>query len=74
MDVWERCWNVDSFIVFQMVILKCTRNVSVTQAIQQNIMTQLDMWEAGKHQTLVEYTTCTCKQYLYNSRQEDSEY
>ena len=39
---WQRCWNAERFIIFQMVILQHARNVTGSGAIQRSILCRLD--------------------------------
>ena len=62
--MWDRLWNSERFIVFQMVILKRARHVTASQAIRWRTEKRLDAWEEGKHTMLVENTLRTCAEYL----------
>ena len=70
--VWDRRYNLERFIAFQMVILKQARHVNAYQAICQRIEKRLEAWEAVHHDMLTEDTLCTCTQYLTAARREDS--
>ena len=67
----ELCCNGENFIAFQMVIMKCARDIIGAQAIRRNIMMPLDTYKAGKHHILVEDTVLTHDQYLSTSRRKD---
>ena len=67
-----RLWNLEWFIVFQMVILQQSRYVTASQAICWRIKKRLDAWEAGCHEMLVEDTLFTCAQYLTTACREEA--
>ena len=70
--VQDRQWNLERFIVFQMVILQRARHVTASHAIQWQIGKWMGAWEAERHGMLVEGTLRTCTQYLTAARREES--
>ena len=54
--VRDRRWNLERFIVFQMVILQRARHVTAYHAIRRRIEKRLDAWGASKRAILVEDT------------------
>ena len=69
----ERYWKPDQFIIFQMMILQIAQKVADAQAIQWHISNRMYMWEAGRHQILVQDIAHACDQYLFTSRREELE-
>ena len=65
-------WNSERFIVFQKVILKRARHVTVYHAIRHRIDKRLDAWGEGKHAMLVEDTLRSCEEYLTVNRREET--
>jgi hypothetical protein len=50
----RRQWNSERFLVFQMVVLQRSKEVSGAANIRRRITTRLDAWEASKHDMLVQ--------------------
>ena len=70
--VRDRLWNLERFIVFQMVIVQKSRHVTASQEIRRRIEKILEAKEARCHGMLVEETPRTCTQYLTATCREES--
>jgi hypothetical protein len=46
--------NLEKFLVFQIVILQCTREVKRSKDIRQRISQRIDAWEKSKFAMLVQ--------------------
>ena len=68
----DRRWNLERFIVFQLVILEQARHVTASQAIYRQIEKRMDAWGEGKHAKLVEDTLRACEEYLTVARREET--
>jgi hypothetical protein len=52
-------WNLERFLVFQMVVLQHSKEVKTSYAIRRQLTMQMDAWEADKFTMLVQDTECT---------------
>ena len=70
--VRDRRWNLERFIVLQMVILQQARHVTASHAIRRWIEKRMEAWGAGKHAMLVRDTLRSCEDYLNAAWREDT--
>ena len=68
----DRRWNLERFIVFQMVTLHRACHVTASQDICRRIEKRLDFWEVGQYAMLMEETLRSCTQYLTAVHQEET--
>jgi hypothetical protein len=66
----SRKWNSERFIVFQMVILQRSKNVSKTGDIKRRLSKRMDSWEEGKIDMLVQDSERTALAQLARLRGE----
>ena len=72
MGGWERSWDAERFILFQIVILQRACHVTEFQVIRCRIRKRLDAWDAGQHRILVDEIYCTYDQYLPTAHRDKS--
>jgi hypothetical protein len=65
-SIQKREINSEKSLVFQIVILQCTREVKRSKDIQQRISRRIDAWEKGKFAMLVQETERDMQTYLSN--------
>jgi hypothetical protein len=66
----SRKWNAERFIVFQMVVLQRTRDVTRAADIKERITKRLDAWERGEFLSLVQMTERGMQAALTSKRKE----
>ena len=71
--IWERRRKSERFILFQTVIMKLARHVTISHAIWRRIEKRLDAWKVGQHRILVYETLRHYAQYIAATCREESE-
>ncbi|WP_288993061.1 hypothetical protein, partial [uncultured Marinobacter sp.] len=66
--VISRKWNSERWIVFQMVILQCSRDVSGAKGIRDRLTRRMNDWRDGNFLALVQETERDMKTYLTSKR------
>jgi hypothetical protein len=64
----SRKWNSERWIVFQVVILQCTREVKGAKDIKERLIRRMDDWKKGNFLQLVQETERDMKTYLTSKR------
>jgi hypothetical protein len=73
LGIKERKWNSEKFIVFSMVILQKSKQVTNSGDIKRRITNRLDSWENGKFDMLVQDTHRTAMAQLSKMRGQETE-
>jgi hypothetical protein len=71
--VQTRKWNAERFLLFQMVVMQRTRDVTRLRDIRKRIMLRMEDWEEGTFDMLVQTTERDMQSYLSTSQRGQTE-
>jgi L-asparaginase/Glu-tRNA(Gln) amidotransferase subunit D len=71
--VKSRKWNSERFLLFQIVILQLTREVTRARDIKKRHIWRMDAWEKGKYKMLVQTTERDIQSYLSTKQKGQTE-